>query len=72
MPDRVFVERAHRQYASALQTQELGKNFVLLDAVDSTNAYIRRMPDDESAKGLAVAALRQSAGRGRLVSQVFL
>lgn len=39
-----------------------GKNFILLDEVDSTNTYLKRgdFPD-----GTAVIALRQTAGKGR-------
>lgn len=66
MPDPVFLESARAQYTGALETRKLGKCFVLLDEVDSTNAYIRRAADAQAAQGLAVAALRQSAGRGRL------
>ncbi len=66
MPDPIFLESAYAQYTAALETQKLGRRFVLLDEVDSTNAYIRRAADDQAVQGLAVAALRQSAGRGRL------
>ena len=66
MPDHIFLEAAHVQYSAALETQTLGRRFVLLDEVDSTNAYIHREPENTAAQGLAVAALRQSAGRGRL------
>lgn len=52
-------------YFSVLDTKTLGQNFLLLEETDSTNACIKRTQLEE-AQGLAVAALRQSAGRGRL------
>ena len=65
MPDRICIEKAREKYFSALDTDMLGKNFLLLEETDSTNACIRRA-EQETVRGLAVAALRQSAGRGRL------
>ena len=63
MSDRICIEKAREKYFSALDTKVLGQNFLLLEETDSTNACIRRT---EQAQGLAVVALRQSAGRGRL------
>ena len=66
MPDRVYLENARRAYFSALESENLGRRFLIFDELDSTNAFIRRIASDWEARGLAVAALRQSEGRGRL------
>lgn len=39
---------------------------ILLDEVDSTNLYAKRLAHDGAPEGTAVIAARQSAGRGRL------
>ena len=66
MPDRVYIESARRAYYDALESESLGRRFLIFDELDSTSAYIRRIASDEEARGLAAAALRQSEGRGRL------
>jgi BirA family transcriptional regulator, biotin operon repressor / biotin---[acetyl-CoA-carboxylase] ligase len=48
-----------------LDTVILGRNTVLLDAVDSTNAEARRLLDAGCADGTVVIAGTQTAGRGR-------
>jgi BirA family biotin operon repressor/biotin-[acetyl-CoA-carboxylase] ligase len=48
-----------------LDTVLLGRNTVLLDTVDSTNAEARRLLDAGCADGTVVIAGTQTAGRGR-------
>lgn len=66
MQDRIHIENAIKQYESALDTRILGRKFILLDEIDSTNAYIRRVESDDQCEGMAVAAMHQNSGRGRL------
>ena len=44
---------------------ENGGEVLLFDEVDSTNAVLKQMADAGAPEGLAVVALRQTAGRGR-------
>lgn len=66
MQDRIYIENAVKSYYSSLESREMGQKFVLLDEVDSTSAYIRRIETDGECRGTVCAALRQTEGRGRL------
>lgn len=60
----VLLKEAESRYLRALDTQALGREMRIFDEVDSTNAYLLSLGAD--AENLCCAALRQSAGRGRL------
>lgn len=51
-----------------LRTNQLGRYFLPLDEVDSTNTYCKNHAD-ELPHGAVVTALRQTAGKGRLGRQ---
>ncbi len=46
--------------------QMIGKNIILLERVDSTNAYLLNLPSEKKREGLVVRAKVQTQGRGRL------
>lgn len=48
-----------------LHTHELGRNWIALDEVDSTNAYARQLAREGCPAGTLITAERQTAGRGR-------
>lgn len=49
-----------------LQTRWLGRDFVSLQEVDSTNKYAKQLADAGAVNGAVVAADYQTGGRGRL------
>ena len=60
-------ENFSEKYSAALTTRSLGRDLLLFDELDSTNAWCkRRIAAGDAPAGLAAAALRQTAGRGRL------
>lgn len=50
---------------SVLKTRWLGRPFVFLDEVDSTNNQIRRMAAEGAGEGALAVAEKQTAGKGR-------
>ena len=55
-----------------LKTQYLGRELEILDVIDSTNTYLKRISDTlEGKHGHTVIALRQTAGRGRMQRQFY-
>lgn len=48
-----------------LRTRVLGRNPVLLDAVDSTQNFLRGLAEKGAAEGTLVVALEQRSGKGR-------
>ena len=54
-------------YYSRLSTRSLGRDMLLFEELDSTNAWCkRRLSEGGAPEGLAAAARCQTAGRGRL------
>ncbi len=60
----VLLKEAQARYLAALETKTLGKSFRIFGEIDSTNAYL--FSRGAEAENMTCAALRQSAGRGRL------
>ncbi len=57
---------------SLLNTRYLGRELEILDTVDSTNTYLKRISDSLAGKsGHTVIALRQTAGKGRMTRQFY-
>lgn len=55
-----------------LTTRSLGRELEILDTVDSTNTYLKRISDTLVGKhGHAVVALRQTSGKGRMQRQFY-
>ncbi|GBD92774.1 bifunctional ligase/repressor BirA [bacterium BMS3Abin05] len=46
--------------------QLIGKDFILLKTIHSTNDYLLRLPESDKHEGLVVRAEEQTAGKGRL------
>lgn len=61
-PDRL----SRPELEEGLDTSVLGRRFYILDSVDSTNAYAKKLADDGVAEGAVVLAEQMTAGRGRL------
>lgn len=58
--------------SALLSTRYLGRNFEVLDTIDSTNTYLKRISDTLAGKhGYTVVALRQTAGKGRMQRQFY-
>ncbi len=49
-----------------LSAEYIGKNLLLLDVVDSTNNYLKKLGADGCESGTVVATREQTAGKGRL------
>lgn len=49
-----------------LATAHLGRNMIVLNEVDSTNNYAKKLASEGAAHGTAVAADMQTSGKGRL------
>lgn len=49
-----------------LNTKLIGKNLTVLDSVDSTNDYIKKLGSEGAEAGTVVLAREQTAGKGRL------
>ena len=49
----------------SLNTRALGKKIYSFEAIDSTNTFARKLPDDDAPHGTLIIAEEQSAGRGR-------
>lgn len=49
-----------------IKTKIIGKNLIVLDSVDSTNDYLKKLGNDGCANGTVVAAREQTKGKGRL------
>lgn len=54
------------QLEAFLNTSTLGQKIYVLDTVDSTNNYAKRLAAEGECEGTLVTAKHQSAGRGRL------
>ncbi|MBC7120127.1 MAG: biotin--[acetyl-CoA-carboxylase] ligase [Candidatus Methanosuratus sp.] len=54
---------------SRLRTRTLGRNPVLLETVDSTQNYLRRLAGQGADEGTIVVALEQKSGKGRASRQ---
>ncbi len=59
----VLCEEAVKCY---LNTKFIGRNLKVLDTVDSTNDYLKKLAEDGAEAGIVVLAREQTAGKGRL------
>ncbi|WRS27261.1 biotin--[acetyl-CoA-carboxylase] ligase [Oscillospiraceae bacterium MB08-C2-2] len=57
---------SRQSIADALKTEKIGQSLVLLDTVDSTNAYLKALDTALLPDGHTVIANEQTQGRGRL------
>lgn len=55
-----------KKVAALTRTRFMGRNYIYLESVDSTNSYLARMGPAEAVHGTVVAADHQTAGRGRM------
>ena len=51
---------------SLLHNKIIGKNLIVLDSVDSTNDYLKKLGNEGCENGTVVAAREQTKGKGRL------
>ena len=51
---------------SLLHNKIIGKNLIVLDSVNSTNDYLKKLGNEGCEKGTVVAAREQTRGKGRL------
>ena len=51
---------------SLLYNKIIGKNLIVLDSVDSTNDYLKKLGNEGCENGTVVAAREQTKGKGRL------
>lgn len=51
---------------SLLHNKIIGKNLIVLDSVDSTNDYLKKLGNEGCENGTVVAAREQTMGKGRL------
>ena len=51
---------------SLLHNKIIGKNLIVLDSVDSTNDYLKKLGNEGCENGTVVAAREQTRGKGRL------
>lgn len=61
-PDCLFPEEIREN----LCTNEVGRNIVYFESVDSTNRAARELADKDAGGGTVVVAEKQTAGKGRL------
>lgn len=52
--------------SAELETVSLGREIVVLDEIDSTNNYAKKLASSGAVHGTAIIADRQTSGRGRL------
>jgi BirA family biotin operon repressor/biotin-[acetyl-CoA-carboxylase] ligase len=49
-----------------LRTKLIGKRMIVLDTVDSTNNYLKKLASDDIEEGMVVVSREQTSGKGRL------
>ncbi len=54
------------EIVSRLETEWLGRNFYYFDEIDSTNEFIKHLPEEETVNGAVCVGDQQTAGKGRL------
>lgn len=54
------------EISSRLDTEFLGKKLYYFETIDSTNEYLKHLPEEETVHGTVCVGDHQSAGKGRL------
>lgn len=54
------------EIVSQLDTKWLGRNLYYFDEIDSTNEFLKHLPEDEAVNGAVCVGDQQTAGKGRL------